>query len=463
MSSERLRTDTVVVGAGMGGLVSALRTVEDGSDVIVLEKGERAGGSMYLSFGFIWTYDSMEKVEERIPHGNTDLQRLVVERFDEGLSWLAEHGVEMGPITNNMPGVGKKVDPASFVETMVEEIEGRGGDIRLQTPMDELRRDGSGTVAGVTATTPDRKRISIAAENVILATGGFQGNEELVETHITEYTERLWLRSNPWSTGDGLLAAKRAGAKTTIGLDRFYAHNLLAPPASFSQEEFGDVSQYYGPKVVAIDRDGERYTDESESGLEETLAQDTATDAGGRAYYVLDQDLYETPSLSGDPIGSTIERAKEYNGRVAKATTLRELGSALSEWGARGDRAVETIHEFNTAVRNGQGEKLDPPRQDNQYPIDTPPFYAVPVQPGLTFTMGGLAVNDRMQVLGRSSSGSSLASETVENPETLKNPIENLYAVGTDVGNVHHRRYLGGLATALVTGRIAGRDAAETV
>lgn len=458
--AEEVRTDVVVVGAGMAGLVAGLRAAETGADVVVLEKGDRPGGSMILSFGFVWTYESMDPVRERIPHGNETLQERVVDGFDRGLEWLEALDITMDPIEHNLPGIGRQIDPAEFTETVTERIRAEGGNLRLRTPMNEIRSDDTGTVTGVIAENASGERIEIEAESVILATGGFQGNEELVEKHITDHTENVWLRANPWSTGDGLLSAKDVGAKTTMGMNTFYAHNLLAPPARFSNEDLGAVSQYYGPKTIALDQNGERYTDESESDIEETLAQDTATKADGRAYYVLDETLYHSESLSGQPIGKTLERIEKFDGRIAKASTIQELCDQLAEWGVNGDRAVETIDRFNQAVREERGAELSPPRMRHQEPVDSPPFYAVPVQPGLTFTMGGLAVNNEMEVLNRATTGSDFVTRTSNPPSDLRSPLHNLFAAGTDIGNVHHRRYLGGLATALVTGLIAGENAA---
>jgi flavin-dependent dehydrogenase len=84
--------DLVVAGAGMGGLVAAVRARELGADVVVREKGDRPGGSMRLSGGYTWRYRDWERFREECPGGDEPLQRLVWERFDEALEWLRRKG-----------------------------------------------------------------------------------------------------------------------------------------------------------------------------------------------------------------------------------------------------------------------------------------------------------------------------------------------------------------------------------
>jgi len=458
---QNLETDVVVAGAGMGGLVTAVSAQECGASVTVLEKGTRAGGSMYLSGGEVWAYDSFEEIREDIPNGDPALQRLIVDSIDDGHEWLAELGVEFEPIPSDIPGSGEKIETEQFTRRMVDIIEDNGGEVRLETPLSELRTR-NGRVEGVTAMGPDNEPFEIETGAVVLATGGFQGSEKLVEQFITEKTEHLWLRANPWSTGDGLEAALAVGAKTTKGMGKFYGHNMPAPPASITADDFREAAQYYGPMAIALGTDGNRFTDETDSEIEEALPMDTIRDADGRAYYVLDQAVYDTSSLAGNA-GDDVELAKELDGRVAECESLEALGETITEWGGNGPQAVETIRSFNEAMRTGEGHLLDPPRTDNQYPIETPPFYAVEVQPAITFTTGGLNVDTDMRVLRRSNSAASLDAgyTPIEADELDSNPIPGLFAAGVDVGNVSNRNYTSGLGQGLVTGRIAGENAAR--
>lgn len=450
------KTDVVVVGAGMAGLVAGVEIAESGGDVTVLEKGPVPGGSMRISNGIIWTYGSIEELRDRSPDGEPALQRLLVDRVEEDLAWLESTGADLVTPEFDVPGPGKTIDPPAFTEHMVERIEADGGSVELETPLDSLVVE-DGEVVGVEATDPDGDRIAIEADAVIIATGGFQGNEQLVEQHVTEGTENLYLRSNPWSTGDGLLAAQDVGGKTTAGLGTFYGHTMAAPPAEISPDQFADATQYYGFATVALDRTGERFTDESESALEETLTQDIATETDGRAYYVFDETIADRVfgARTADEI---FETAGELGGRTARVDGLGELGATLDEWGVDGDRAIETIEAFNDAIESD--DRLHPSRENERIPIDEPPFRLVEVQPSITFTMGGLAVDESMAVKRRSASPSGMA---IGADDAEDGTIEGLFAAGSDVGAVHRRCYVGGLALGLVSGRIAAQSTLDLV
>lgn len=454
--AERVTTDAVVVGAGMAGLVAATHLVEADVDVTVLEKAPRAGGSMRISNGVVWTYLPYERLRERAPDGDPALQRLLADRFEAELAWLEAIGADLSPPEFDVPGTGKEIDPEGFTEHLTGRIEDGGGEIRLETPLDELLA-ADGGVTGVRATSPDGSALDIEASAVIVATGGFQGNERLVEQYVTDDASDLYLRSVPECTGDGYLAARAAGAKTTGGHGTFYGHTLAAPPAEFSPDEFADATQYYGFAAVALDSHGERFTDESESPIEETLAQDVAAHTDGRAYYVFDE------RVAGRTFGyrtaeEMFRTAGDLGGRTAELGTLRGVEETLDAWGVNGRRAVETIRGYNRALRADR--QPDPPRNDERIAVEEPPFRIVEVKPAITFTMGGLAVTESMAVKRRSASESAMA---IEPSAAEPRVVPNLYAAGNDVGDVHRRKYVGGLAHALVSGRVAAESVESLV
>lgn len=475
MISKQFSTELVVVGGGMAGLVSSVEAAERDVDVVLLEKGPRLGGSMAISGGFVWTYGSLGRVRDEVPDGDPALQQLVVEGIEEGYEWIESHGAKLstGPfqapsgakLEQPVPGeYCRQIDPDQFVDRMEAALEESGGDVRRRTPMTELRSEG-GAVTGVRAHDIERnEELSINAEYVVLATGGFQGSEELVQEHITADTENLWLRANPWSTGDGLLAAKEIGARASEGMDTFYGHNLLAPPAEFSPDEYVDVSQYYGPRAVLLDEQGRRFTDESASPFESTLTQDTVTETDGRAFIVIDEDIYSSEVTGGGSVSRRVDRARtDFGGNVDRTDSLAALGAVLDKWGVDGSQAVATLESYNQAIREGRADKLSPPRSRNRDAVDTPPFFVVEVRPGITFTMGGIQTNSELQVVRRAVSTSSLPTHPSEDSRQRTIPIHGLYAAGVDVGNVNHRGYIGGLAPALVTGLVAARNVVDDI
>lgn len=462
MGSQELETDVAIGGAGMAGLVAALSLAQRDIDVTIVEKGHRAGGSMYLSNGIIWTYPDVETAREQAPTGNPNLQQLVIERLESDLEWLGGYyeGLRDLPDQYNPDGgwQGDRIEPTEFTSHVVERLRERGHGVRLRTPMSDLTVDKNGAVTGLIADPAEATRLDIKADAVILATGGWQGNAALVEQYLIDDANEIWLRSNPWSTGDGLRVAESVGAKLTRGWRSFYGHNMVAPPAAFDLEEIPDATQYYGAAAVALDVDGRRFTDESESDMENTLAQDTARLADGTAFYVIDHDLYDSDQFGGH-VGTQIERARDLGARVVSADSLDELADRLEPLSLNGDHAVETIQEFNAAMTSGRGSSLDPPRAQNRQPIDTPPFYVIEVRPGVTFTTGGLDVSPDMEVLDRSASSSSLNFHPADINDVTTGSVPGLFAAGADVGNINNRHYIGGLAVALVTGRVAAESA----
>lgn len=462
---EPVETDVAVVGGGMAGLAAAVTAAQAGRSVTLLEKAPELGGSMRLSAGLIWSYDEVERARITAPKGQPRLQRLVIEGLDDAFEWLSARGVDLQKppvelptgdvVTAPTPGANcRKMDPEAYIDRFSTLIRSHDGRIKTETPMTELRTD-DGRVTGLRTPTDH-----LAAGAVVLATGGFQGDPELVSRHVCPPGVNIQLRSNPWSTGDGFHAATATGAATSRGLETFYGHNLAAPPAQPTPETFLDLTQYYGPFAIAIDASGRRFTDESESELEHTLAQDTLHHANGQVHYVIDQALYDDEVFSMGRVGDIVERADQAGAAVIRAETRRELATRLDEAGVNGEQAVATIDAYNEAVSNGQATALSPPRERHGRAIDEPPFYAVPVQPGITFTMGGLSVDPAMQVRSRTGSGSGLLTEP--GAVAAGANIPGLFAAGADVGGIHNRGYLGGLATALVTGRRAGEAAAET-
>ena len=454
----RRQTDVVVVGGGMAGLCASLAALEDHVQVITLEKGSRAGGSMMRSGGRIWTFISKSVLREKIPDGNIALQDMVLDGHWEGLAWLEGHGASLEaeqPFKDY--GRGRAANPPDLTWTLESRLQALGGALELNTPMDALLYEG-GVVRGVRVSSPGGT-VDIEAGAVVLATGGFQGNPELLARYVTPHVDKVYLRANPWSTGDGFLAATGIGAAVTPAMPAFYGHALPAPPVSFGPKELRDMTQRHGHVSVAINLDGRRFTDESGGTGEEHVTQAMALQRDATAVYIIDAEVAETPSRHGPP-RIIIEQLRSRGGSVIELQTLQELCEALDSWGVAGARALLTLREYNRALAVGRPDHLDPPRRGNRFPLAKPPFTAVLVRPGITFTHGGLEVDTELRVLRRSSSSSTLPLAITEHSEVKFSPIPNLYAAGTDVGNVSNAGYMGGLATALVTGRRAGRGAA---
>jgi succinate dehydrogenase/fumarate reductase flavoprotein subunit len=435
--------DVVVAGGGLAGLVAALQTIELGARVTLLEKGDRLGGSFLYSSGYIWSYKDLQTFRREAPGGDVGLQRLILERLQIDLSWLEGLGAPaLARATGNPLTFGAQFEVGQVVAALTERITGSGGRVLMSTALNGLVQDPEGgRVVGVRVLSGEEQRTQ-GADAVVLASGGFGGNPKLVRHYIIGGSGRMRLRANPWSTGDGFLAALEVGALTSAGLHEFYGRNLPAPPARFSPEEFVEVSQLYGRYAVAINQNGERYTDEGADWSETALTQATARQPGLRAWYILDAAGLRERTRDRT-VEEMVTAARHVGATVLRAESLEELAERLAKRGVVRENVLHGLSEYNSTVAGGRGGKLSPPRSDPARPVQVPPFVAVEVAPTITHTIGGLAVDTGCRVLRR----------------TNGRPLPGLYAAGVEVGGVSAGGYTSGLAAALVFGRVAAVSA----
>src|SRR5215218_5073086 len=411
--------DVVVAGGGLAGLVVALQAAELGARVTLLEKGDRLGGSFLYSSGYIWSYKDLRTFRKEAPGGDVALQRLILERLETDLGWLEGLGAPaLTRATDNPLSFGAQFGAERVVATLSERIVASGGRLLVGTALNGLVQDPEGRIEGVRAVSGEEQRAQ-RADAVVLASGGFGGNPELVRSYIIGGSGRMRLRANPWSTGDGFLAALEAGALASAGLDEFY-----------------------GRYAVAINQNGERYTDEAADWSETALTQATARQPGLQAWYVLDAaGLQER--VRDRTVEEMVTAARRVGATVLQAENLEELAEKLAERGVSQENVLHGLSEYNAAVADGRGDKLSPPRSAPATPVRVPPFVAVAVAPTITHTIGGLAVDAGCRVLRR----------------TDGRPLPGLYAAGVEVGGVSTGGYTSGLAAALVFGRVAAVSA----
>ena len=279
----------------MAGLCAAARARELGLPCAVLEKGDRAGGSMLLSSCVVWRFRTLAEFRAECPGGDPELQERIVERLDEGLEWLERLGapvIERG--TGNPQTLGVRFDARRLTDALAQ----AAGDVSLRTPLP------------ADAPTP-----------VLLATGGF--GAELARRR------GLLLRANPWSAGDGLRFARARGAALAGDLEEFYGRNLPAPPARVGEEGFVPLAQLYGRFAVVVNERGERFAPDPVSWSETDLVQATARQPGARAWYVVDARGLEQ-RVRGRNVAEMVAAAEAAGGDVRRATSVAALGVPLT-------------------------------------------------------------------------------------------------------------------------------------
>jgi tricarballylate dehydrogenase len=482
-----------VIGAGNAAFSAALSAREGGADVLMLEKAgpeEAHGNSRFTAGSMRFAYDGVDELRALMPEltereiASCDFGRYPVDRYrsdihrlNDGRSdaelveilvmqsqatllWMRALGVRFVPqyasqsIRRNGKTTffgGSTVEVAGggpgLVDAWRRAAARTGVQIRYETRAEHLLHDEAG-VHGVRARAGG-KAVEIAADVVILAAGGFEANAGWRARHLGPGWERAKVRGTRHNTGDGIRMALEIGAAPFGSWSGCHAvgWDLHAP-------EYGDLSvgnrfqKHSYPFGVSLNVRGERFVDEGAEFRNYTYAnygRAVLEQPGQLAWQVFDRqtsqllrDEYRIPQVTKVSAGS-----------------LPELMEKLD--GVDGARALETIREFNAAVRSDV--PFDPSREDGRCAaglkvprsnwatrIEEPPFEAYAVTCGITFTYGGLHINGSAEVL-----------------DAAARPIGGLYAAGELVGGLFHSNYPGGsgLMAGAVFGRIAGAAAAR--
>jgi succinate dehydrogenase/fumarate reductase flavoprotein subunit len=440
--------EVLVCGGGMAGLCAAASAIEAGARPLVIEKGAEPGGSMRMSGGTIWTAPSMAVMEAWVPGGDRERQRQLVEGLEPGLAWLESLGVSRrAPIASDRQ-VGAEVDVAEMTDRLVAAITTRGGRVTTETALEAIDPGrGSDVPFKVTVTDAAGTRHVIRARSVVLATGGFGGGRELLARYVSPFADSMLVRANANSTGDGLVAALGAGARTTPSMSTFYGHTMPGLPADVPPERWVSVTQYYTQDAILVNELGERFFDESRSMADETAPFEIVRQPGGCAWLVMDRRIHDDEPL---PSRSRARAREAFANAVAAgapnltADTLDGLADGLAARGVDRSGFLATIAAFGRAAAAGTAADLPVPRGRAPFALVEPPFRALAVRPGITFTLGGIDVDTGLRVLAHDG-----------------RPIPALYAAGADAGGTYDGGYMGGLVLGLVQGRAAGRSAAN--
>ena len=205
------RVDVLVVGGGMAGLAAAATAAEGGARVLVIEKGPRPGGSAALSVGMFWAMPDFETLRRRVPLGDPDLGQAVVEDYPAAVEAIWDMGVSVGDRVSGVMtvGIGHSIDVHALLDHEGAVVERAGGQIVCDTPARRLLTGDDGAITGAVVRGPGGRTATVLAGATILATGGFQGDPDLLSTYMGPNADRMLLRSNKGSVGDGCGSAAR--------------------------------------------------------------------------------------------------------------------------------------------------------------------------------------------------------------------------------------------------------------
>lgn len=432
--------DVVVVGGGMAGLTAAARAASEGASVTVVERAHELGGSARYA-GYLWTAPSQEVLAEVDPHGDQSLRRVLVAGFADTVEWIRSLGVPVGDeVVILRYGRGRLIDTAAYVRVCQKLITSSGGEILLGASVERLL--GERDVTGVDLRMADRSVRRLEAPWTVLATGGYQGDRELTAELIHPNAPLMPLRSNPTSTGAGLRLAQAVGAASGPRDAGFYGHLVLADVPLDDPMQFANQTLYYSEHALIFNGHGERFIDETLG--DHLTAMAAVEQPQARVLVVADQRVRDEWMLGAYVEGiapvDRFELCRRRGGRYALATSLDDFAYLPPDWGYPGDVVRAGIERFNESARVGR--PLEPGRRFDPLPLDRPPYYAVEAVAAITFTFGGVLIDDRARVL-----------------DDHRRPIPGLLAAGADTGGLYVRAYAGGLAAAAVFGLRAAATA----
>ena len=484
--------DVIVIGAGNAALSAALSAKDNGAEkVLVLEKAslkEKGGNSRYTNGAYRFAYDGFSDLKKVIPNlknsnsidygkysvadflrdmnkvtqGKTDkkLSKTLTSKSFETIHWLSKKGLKFTPIKGRQSfkvngimkywgGLTLEVDGQGekLIESMLKITKKNKIDIQYDTAAVDLIYEDN-IVKGVEVISKNKPK-TILAKSIILACGGFESSSEMRTRYLGPGWEMAKVRGTKHNTGDGLTMALKIGASPFGNWSGCHAvfHDMNGP-------EFSDlkISNKYRkisyPWGIVLNADGDRFVDEGE-------------DFRNFTYAKFGKEVIKQPNQIGWQIFDHKVRHMLYpeydvkSATMVKANSIKELLSKITSINSQ--KALKTINEYNEAVKDEikydptikdgkctEGLKINKTNWANK--IDKPPYYAYGVTCGITFTFGGLRVNEKCQVLNK-----------------VMKPIKGLYAAGEMIGGIFYFNYPGGsgLTSGAVFGKIAGRSAAK--
>jgi tricarballylate dehydrogenase len=454
----------VVVGHGAAGLAAALSAAEQARgrglriDITLLEKSreDEAGGNTRCSP----SYMRLAAPDRLAPGFEDDMQqasggladqayfRTLAEQATATIGWLQAHGVEFTIPVYYLSTGPPRIQPVGGGSAIVEKLSGAakqaGVKIHYATSATRLRM-AEGRVRGLDIQSGDGAPTALDADAVILACGGFQGNPAMMRAHFGPAGETIRLISSGtrFDTGDGIRMAIDQGASVSGDWNGMH----MEPVDPRSKHSAPIVLVY--PYGIVVDQEGRRFFDEGGGLVHETweaFARDIHFARPKRiAYAILDSRLFDVPGY---------KRAIRSEAPPYQAGTLAELAAQIAIPARNLEETIEAynaaatgdVARFDATQRDGlaAAAELKPPKSNWARPITKPPFLAYPLVGALAYTFGGLATNEKAEVL------------------SARGPISGLYAAGETTGHFYR---IGPNAVsvlrALVFGQIAGRQAVE--
>jgi fumarate reductase flavoprotein subunit len=486
--SANLKADLVIIGGGGGGLAAAVAAAEIGvGKIIVLEKRGAVGGNTALSVGpfgadspvqkkaaIEFQLDDLFKIAMNWAHWkiNPRIVRAFIDKSGDTIRWLEEKGLRfrcMALYPNQFPPVWHLPEGGSgsdIIKVLSGECKRMGVEVLTSAPAKKIMTGPDGRIAGILG---ERKgeAFTITTKSVIIASGGYGGNKELLKKYCPNYRDNMKCDGLP-HTGDGLLMAMEIGAATE-GLGLLLLSGPQIPQAAALKLGTNPDNTMITPLMaVALEPDtlwlnkkGKRYVDESTTYHHFMSSNAVNMQPDNLTFTILDHDIVEMKTKEGLLIG--LGRSGHEEQRSGMTGLERELKrqadkdwlkiadtlDELADWmGADREVLKASVDEYNEACDRGH-DPLFAKGRVHLVPLRTPPYYAIKGNSDFLDTIGGIKINEHMEVL-----------------DSHDNPIPGLFAAGVVAGGWQADTYcdvLSGAASGFGfnSGRIAGENAAS--
>lgn len=441
--------DVVVVGSGGAGLAAAIQAHDLGASVVVVEKMPVIGGNTNkASAGMNAAETKFQKLKgivdskdlfykETLTGGknknNPELLRYFVENAPDAIDWLDNNGIELSGITTTG---GMSIDrthrPASgaavggfLISGLQKNINRRGIEVMLDTNVTEILTENH-RVVGVKVNEEDGSVQTIKAKAVIIATGGFSANREMVEKYRPDL-KGFVTTNHKGATGSGIMILEKLGAGT-VDMKEIQIHPTVEQTTSYLISE-----SIRGGGAILVSQKGLRFVNELDT--RDKVSAEIIKLPEHYAYILFDQQVRNENKAVEEYVSHDL---------VVQADTIKDLADKLSIDSNTLSQTVERYNQFAETKRDEDFGRTTGMR----HPINKGPFYAIKIAPGVHHTMGGVTINTDTQVL-----------------DTDKHVIQGVFAAGEVVGGVHGANRIGGNAVAdiIIFGMQAGRKATDYI
>lgn len=489
--NEEVNVDVVVVGAGGSGTAAALAASEAGLNVLVVEKNPSAGGNSKIASGFFAIGTELQKnegldlsVDKAVQDlmefnqylSNGTIVRKIVENAADTVEWLQGYGVEfyLPEKTTQLAHEDdlykwktyhKFVDQATAFENMYSNLENMGAKVVYNTSLETIIKNDDGVVTGITAKKEDGGILTVNASATIICTGGFGADSEKTAAALNS---NLFNSLGMPNAGEGISAIEEIGgfdldATPLLHACQFAESTVKQDSAGENLAGFSDTSltQILNTPLLWVDTTGSRFTNEDVV-YDTAFWANAAYTVGGKYYIIVDKATLESfsngTSLTVSQAGPgakmdlddfvKLADASVEAGTAFKGSTLEELAEAT---GMNSTDLKATVERYNSMIEKGSDTDYGKASTSLAYKVESGDFYAFDVRGVFLGTIGGVKVDDNMQVM-----------------TTDFELIPGLYAAGTTAGGyytgVGYPPYEGlACGFAYTSGRIAGTSAVNYV